>query len=270
MSNPWAHMSNRGLVHGQGKGAGGGGVKKLSAAFRSFYSGVLPPQHWFDLTDELTVFQDDSLISLAGEGDFVRGIINKGTDGQPLLESGNNVPIYNLGVVNGHAVLNSPTIGSNTISTLMVNPSGATGLSLAIVARITSMVDTAAQPLMWGNGSSDTWLQAGRPVTGTHWGGQSLNAVYLSASKIPIQNEWVWLYYTIDNTGPVACRTAGLGEATSGFGGFSYIQTVNDTIYLGEFIGQIAEAMIFDAPLTALDKTNLIAGINNYYGTMPF
>jgi len=247
------------------------GIQSISAGVKPGPTGPMPPalanlQHWYDFTDESTVWADANGTIPATNGSNILRVDNKGNEVTvPFL---NTIVVqameYRTNVINGLAVChNEPPTQADIVRTQAGNQPGATGLSLASVGR--RLANPAASELISWNWST-TWIdpQEG-PVT---WASREDAAVILDSGKTVLINEWVWCYATyVSNNFNI--RAA--GEAEVNDNGFAYIRPA-DGQRIGIFISEseYAECLAWDIDLSPAETTDLILYFDEKYGAMPF
>lgn len=220
-------------------------------------------QHWWDFTDPATVFSDILGTILAGEGDPIRNVTNKGFDGQPLIEAGAAVPEYNLAFVNGLNV--ATNVGGNTLTTILANALSTTGLTAVIVLR-SEESGGSPNPLNWDFGGNASLMQADIAGSG-NWEIIFDPADERDTLKSVIPGEFIWLYGAIAENFFIDYRAAG-GNLQSGVSGYP-VTDAGLTMNVADFIGNVAEVIIYDKKLSAPEQASLTFFLNNKYGGLP-
>ncbi len=236
------------------RGASSGGVNP------PFFANV---QHWWDFTDAATVFSDILGTILAGEGDPIRNVTNKGFDGQPLIEAGAAVPEYNLAFINGLNV--ATNVGGNTLTTILNNALSTTGLTAVIVLR-SQDVGGSPNPLNWSFGGNDSLMQADIAGSG-NW-----EIIYDPADerdtlKAVVPDEFIWLYGAIAENFFIDYRASG-GNLQTGTSGYP-VTDAGLTINIADFIGNVAEVIIYDKKLSAPEQSGLTQYLDKKYDDLP-
>ena len=232
-------------------------------------TGFNPPafanvQHWWDFTDASTVFSDILGTILAGEGDPIRNVTNKGFDGQPLIEAGANVPEYNLAFINGLNV--ATNVGGNTLTTILNNALSTTGLTAVIVLR-SQDAGGSPNPLNWSFGGNDSLMQADIAGSG-NW-----KIIYDPADerdtlKPVVEDEFIWLYGAIAENFFIDYRASG-GNLQTGTSGYP-VTDAGLTMNIADFIGNVAEVIIYDKKLSAAEQSELtLIYLGKKYDNLP-
>jgi hypothetical protein len=220
-------------------------------------------QHWWDFTDPATVFSDVAGTILAGEGDPIRNVTNKGFDGQPLIEAGAAVPEYNLAFVNGLNV--ATNVGGNALTTILANALSTTGMTAVIVLR-SQDAGGSPNPLNWSFGGDDSLMQADIAGSG-NW-----EVIYDPADerdtlKAVVPDEFILLYGAISENFFIDYRASG-GNLQTGTSGYP-VTDAGLTINIADFIGNVAEVIIYNKKLSAAEQSGLILYGDKKYGGLP-
>ena len=228
----------------------------------------LPPlladiQHWWDFTDPATVFSDIAGTILAGEGDPIRNVTNKGFDGQPLIEAGVAVPEYNLALINGLNV--ATNLGGNELTTILNNALSTTGLTAVIVLR-SQDPGGSPNPLNWDFGGDVSAMQADIAGSG-NWEVIFDVADEKDTLKPVVPDEFIWLYGAIAENFFIDYRAAG-GDLQSGVSEYP-VTDAGLTINIADFIGNVAEVMIYNKKLSAPEQDSLTYFLNKKYAGLP-
>jgi hypothetical protein len=229
----------------------------------------LPPpfvsnvQHWWDFTDAPTVFSDILGTILAGEGDPIRNVTNKGYDGQPLIEAGAAVPEYNLAFINGLNV--ATNVGGNALTTILGNALSVTGLTAVIVLR-SQDAGGSPNPLNWDFAGDASVMQADIAGSG-NWEVIFNDTDEKDTLKLVVPDEFVWLYGAISETFSIDYRASG-GNLQSGVSGYP-VTDAGLTMNVADFIGNVAEVIIYDKKLTAAEQVELTLYLDNKYDGLP-
>jgi hypothetical protein len=254
------------------------GVDQLTLPDIGLVKGAIPdypiaPEnlcYWFDFTDPSVVFTDYAGTILAGEGDTIRYVKDKGRAGYAVADDFQN-PEYNLAVVNGLNAAANPSAGFPIQDNDYLGSLDATvnGFSTACVVRAAQIGSLQAfwawtiainNLFVWqldGAGSGEwefSTVSSGSPIL---------------TGKAGVVDEWVWLYSTVDPLGNFAIRAAGEPEVTGS--GIPVPNIPVASTFAGFAMeGFDAEFFIWDTVLDATDKSGLIADFDSRYGAMPF
>ena len=219
--------------------------------------------HWWDFTDPATVFSDVAGTILAGEGDPIRNVTNKGFDGQPLIEAGAAVPEYNLAFINGLNV--ATNVGGNTLTTILNNALSTTGITVVIVLR-SAESGGSPNPLNWSFGGNDSLMQADIDGSG-NWEVIFDPADERDTLKSVIPGEFVWFYGAIAENFFIDYRASG-GNLQTGTSGYP-VTDAGLTMNVADFIGNVAEVIIYDKKLSAPEQSSLTFFLDNKYDGLP-
>lgn len=251
-------------------------IAYAEAKYGTLPTAGLPPAlpnlvHWVDPSDASTVWADALGTIPAVDGGTVLRIDNKGTDGTDLTGSFGS-PTYRAGILNGENViefsgarLEATPIFGRTISTL--------GYTIAMVTR--RQASHIGDSILW------RWTPpVGNPGPSLR-GKFSLNGNFHRADLLPdetliadpsVNNQWYLMYMSNDASG--ATDDAKFGspgpEVAGPFGNAVDIPNGSD-VRFGTSSTQVqhGEAWIWDRPLTAAERAQLVAYVDQKYGTMP-
>jgi len=196
--------------------------------------------HWWDFTDAATVFSDVGGTTQALDGQSIRNVTNKGTDGQAMIDAG-AVPVLRTDQINGLQVLDSAAIGS-PLSTVLTNPSNAGGITIAVAVKIGASVATQAvvewieaavtQHTIRANDSGFGWEVATSGDPGN----------FVNAGKAVIENQWVWVIGSI--TGAFYDHQVAGASIVAGLTGYNPVAG-GATMNIGGIEGQVGEVLVY-------------------------
>jgi len=261
MGNPFGQATDRPF-----------GIQSISAGVRESALPEPPAfanlQHWFDFTDGSTLWQDVPGTIPVTNGSIVLSADNKGFESDRLTQPGPappNEPIYLTNVVNGLSIIDSNGGSAFIASAPIVNPSGATGMTMGLVARRTDLL-AASVGFFWGFGINQ--IVAIGPGANPNWEGDSIGIpALLDSNKLIVIDEWVWGYLSLF-AGDNNLRVAGESEVNTADG---YTQQVGSFISFDLIRGvQYAEGLVWDKELTPAERDDFILYVDNKYGVMPF
>jgi hypothetical protein len=224
--------------------------------------------HHFDFTDNTTVFKNPPATQPAGDGDFIRHVLNKGTDGTSITSVSDGVsPIYRTGVINGLNIADYDAILKNLDAVVAAgHASSVKGLSMALVFR-------------WGAGGAATnnmaaWDNNLMRTSATRHGNHFVQGVPGSVFSVaPLAGStWYLGAFAFDGPGAGTDRWQWSGEIeqTAVLGGLTdippgstiEIQNAGTTI-------QVAEYAVWDGQLSAAEFASLFAYADAKYGNLP-
>lgn len=244
--------NERWLSFWQGGGAPPGPQPPLMANVR----------HWFDMTDQATVFSDLGCSVPAIDGDKVGCVLNKGLEPNDLIENPvGSVPQYKLGNINSLATFHNPVPAPNIVGTMSL-AGAAAGASAFLVGRVNDLV--LNQPgVRW---ITEERIDANVIGSG-NWEVDS-NGAPVDTLKPVVQFEWVWAYYTIDAAGNLDTQVSG-GPLVSAASTYT-APGASSTMLVGGLPGDTAEVIIYDRKLTPAEVATVIAFFDTKYGVLPF
>ena len=220
-------------------------------------------QHWFDMTDGTTQWQNSAGTIPAVNGQDIDRIDNKGTDGQPLIDTLGGRPFYTLGLINGLSGWDDGG-GSGQLTTIMTNGGSVNGISWAGVVRRDSSL---AQGMFSWNGPTRVL----RAVTLGNWEAfVSPPPTVQDSNKLVVINEWVWAYFSQDSLGNWKFRVSGAAEVTGTNAPFAPNTPGNSLTLSAGPTGKMAEWLIWDKGLSSIELTALVDYFNTKFGVMPF
>ena len=226
-------------------------------------------QHWFDLTDNSTVWADVGRTIPATHGSIVRVIDNKGTSTLLLKLDGNSgaigFPLYAVSSLNG---LN--TMGDSVARNILGqvgggNISGPTGMAMAAVGRQRTIpVASANVRFSWDNTQVD--IDGEGDFSAGNWVLKSNGAGTLDSLQPVNAFEWNYAYgsYATGDNNYKAGGSAELNDA----GAYAQIGDFR-AVFFGVDDSDWAESMVWDRPLTPAERTALVAYFDAKYGALP-
>ena len=223
--------------------------------------------HWFDFTDPATVFKNPPATQQAIDGDFIRQVTNKGSDGTPINSASDVVsPILRTGIVNGLQIADYD-VTTQTLDAVIAagHASSSAGLSMAIIFKWISGPGVTNSMAAWGSNLARTaaarngqFFVAGAPGNISSLAPLGADTWYLGAFAFDGglgTDRWQW--------SGEALQTAALGNLTDILAG-STLEIANAAVLI-----QVAEFAIWDGQLSAGEFTDLFAYADAKYGTLP-
>lgn len=231
--------------------------------------------HYYDLTDNATVFRNTAGTQLAGEGDPVRLLVDKGNQPANLQSAGggDQAPIYKQNFVGGQNV-GEFAPSANNRSLLGTDGPGlatsTTGISAALVFQIDQAIGGAVTVAAWG--SAPNGFRGGREFGAGQFGWDMPGASSVFSLTPHVVGGW-YLWYV--------SRPGGVGTAyyqKSGEVQQSALLGAMLDILAGQSIGlthitsqdfRIGEWAVWDGPLSLVELTELVDYADQKYGTLP-
>jgi hypothetical protein len=222
---------------------------------------TLSPFLWYDFTDGGTVFNDTSGSNHARQGDQIKLILDKGSQGHNLLDSGGSLT-YDLDAINGLSVALSTAI------TAMDNnfgfaPAG-TGWTFACTAKHDG-ASTQQKVFSW---ETNRQIQQDEVGSGNWEASSNSGPTVVDTAAPVVDGEWIGVYMKNDNSLNFDTRASGQAQVDSATPAF-FNPGAFETFQIGVFDGQIGEVMVFDTFLDATDSQTLLDYFDAKYGTLP-
>ena len=219
-------------------------------------------QHWFDFTDAATMFTDVAgTVPVAISGDLIRHMVNKGTNGTPIIQAGAAMT-YEPGVVNGLSV--GRWLTTEDINATIAAAGGA-GWTMAGVTRRNSGDPVAGTEAFFDWGASNMRF-VGQVGTAFHISFGTFTTGVAAAST-----EWVGMYFGGDvvdsfarQSGAAEIVTGATSGATVGAGSLLKVGEV-----IGAFPGESGEKLVYSGKLTPAERLALFAYFDGKYLPLP-
>lgn len=222
-------------------------------------------QYWFDYTDDSVVFSDAAGTTPATDGDEVRRIEDKGTNGNPLIENTAFVPEYdennpigqNCAGLTGFAAEANPSLGGTT---------GVNGITFAAVMQRQASGGTLRDVWRMAIGVNEIRIRVDTiPLAATAGWQVVFNSNDIFAGEVHI-GEWLYIIATINQaTGAYEIR-----NGTDVFTGTdAYTSISPNTFQIGQLDGCVGEVLVYDVECTPLELDAIEAYFNTKYGTLP-
>ena len=248
----------------------------LEVYFKAKYDVDLPKQflpdtqdllHWFDFTDPTQVFKNPPATQQALDGDFIRVVNNKGSNGTPISSaSDGQSPILRTGIVNGLQIADYD-VTTQTLDAIVAagHASSSNGLSMAIVFKFISGPFATNSMAAWGSNLARTtaarfgqFFVAGVPGNVSSLGALGADTWYLGAFAFDGAlgtDRWQF--------SGEALQSAALGALTDILAG-STIEIANASVLI-----QVGEFAVWDGQLTAQEFSDVFSYADEKYGTLP-
>lgn len=248
-------------------------LSPIGSERRNAPSLALPPfatdmVNFWDPTDPSQVFEDQAGTTPASEGGLMRRQNNKGTSGLEVSESGTGVPTWKAAAdINAPNGLNyaQSTLGAGYFVTPYadgVDWSAGFTCAGAFAANGTGTLVAMAY------GSSAMNLQFVE-TTGL-WRIDVPGIGFVNFGKATVDDEWIWMYCTINAAGDYAIRMSGAAEVV---GSGTYSAPPQGGLSLWSPGGQImrgAGTFMYNRYLTPAERPAVIAYFDQKFGVMPF
>lgn len=229
--------------------------------------------HWFDFTDPLTVFKNPPATQIAQDGDFIRQVDNKGSDGTPLTSSTDGVsPILRENWINGQQIADFPATGKLLSATILNgHAASSAGISFAAIARYKDIASPSSGHIWeWGASHNAEW-EIDPPVVGRLvFPNYLVNE--LQMETVGQINNYVLMYATLDAGGPTDDKLfASPGPETTPVDKTlaDIVASATMAILNENWLTEIAEIAVWDGPLSATERAELVVYADEKYGTLP-
>jgi len=220
--------------------------------------------HWFDFTDQATVFSDLAGVVPIADGVEIQYVENKGHFGDTPAVEGPPNPDWDesVALINGLSVADSAAVQQPITFT-------PEGLDISLLgmtfAQVVKADDNPPAGYFFWNGSGANSFQM--RINFGAWQ-PTFNGLGLTTNRSVTLGEWVWLLATWEADGSRFVQASGNSEEVGAIEAPAIIPD-GSTMTLAGLTGDEGETIIWNRALTSLQRAEVVSYFDTKYGVLP-